>query len=395
MLVWGGSDLRNFARGDGAAYDPATDSWRVLPPPPFEPSGRQVAVWARARLIVVDGNVEAGGPVELDMASYTPATDSWERLPSMELTRAGGYSVAFAGQSVLVFVTAFDPAAETFSSSGYELDLGAVEPPPRWTAGPAAPAVERVGGAELFTGTEVLVPAALPTGGDAVAAFDVASETWRIATPPLGLGGGGNTWTGTLAVFGLGTGGMDRRTIYDPTRDAWFGIPDAAGIHRESATQVWAGDRLLLWGGFEGESFLRPPGGLAFVPTALYGIAAQASDVAIDGVRVEAVDASRTLTGVRTPTPAEMDAIDTSQLGADGINAMAVPFGDRSVFVYWIGGPGDLAARIEIGADGRSIDLVAVPTHGDAMPLGQGVILTFDREIRAGEIDLSFWDGTR
>jgi hypothetical protein len=247
----------------------------------------------------------------------------------------------------------------------------------------------------MWTGTEVLVASSLASGEDRVVAYDPGKDGWRgAASPPLGLGGGSSTWTGTLAIFGLGTGGMDRRTVYDPTRDGWFGIPDAEGIHREFATQVWAGDRLLLWGGFEGESSLRPPGGLAFVPTALYGLGAQASDVAIDGVRVEAVDASGTLTGVRTPTSAEMDAIDTSQLGAGGINAMAVPLGGRAIFVYWIGGPGDLAARIEIGVDGRSIDLVAVPTHGDAMPLGHGVILTFGRPI-PGEIDLSFWDGAR
>jgi N-acetylneuraminic acid mutarotase len=390
MLIWGGLTLDNARVGGGAAYDPTSNTWRGLPAPPFAPTGTQAAVWARDQWIVVDGVPAGNGATQLNAAAYRPDSNGWDPFPALVLSSADAFSLAWTGQEVIVLTDSI-----AVPSAGYSLSLG--DPERSWRPIAAPPSLRITAqGAETWTGTEVLVASSLASGEDRVVAYDPSKDGWRgAASPPFGLGGGSSTWTGTLAIFGLGTGGMDRRTVYDPTRDAWFGIPDAEGIHRESATQVWADDRLLLWGGFEGESILRPPGGRAFVPTALYGLAAQASDVAINGVRVEAVDASGTLTGVRTPTAAEMDAIDTSQLGADGINALAVPFGPRAIFVYWSGGPGDLAARIEIGADGRSIDLVAVPTHGDAIPLGHGVILTFGREIPAREIDLSFWDGTR
>lgn len=392
MLVWGGRGFDNSALGDGAAYDPATNQWRPLPAAPFVASGSQALVRARAQLVIVDGAVDEVGALHLSAATYDPATDGWSQLPGIDLPSANAYSLAWTGNDVVLFVTAFDRPA-----SGYLLSLGSIEPPPTWRPIATPPPLRlNTDGPEMFSGIEVLVASSAEGGGDRVAAYDADQDRWRdVSPPPLGLGGGSNTWTGTLAVFGLGTGGMDRWTVYDPTRDGWLRLATPDDVHRDFATHVWTGERLLVWGGFLGESFLRPAGGFAFVPEARYGVAAQDANVAIPGVRVEIIDASGTVTDVRTPTRAEIESIDRSQLGADGTYAMAVPFGSRSIFVYWIGGPGDLAARIEVGTNGRSIDLIAVPTRGDAIPLGHALVLTFDHEVSAGEIQLTLWDGTR
>lgn len=387
MLVWGGLDQARNGLGDGAAYDPVTDRWRRLPVAPLAGTGSPAAVWARGRWIVVDGVPTGDGPVRLDVAAYQPDTDRWSALPGLELPTAAAVSVTSTGEELVLLATALDAPAR-----GFILRLG--EPDPAWRPIAEPPLVSlSPEGTELWTGTEILVRASVQGGGDRLAAYDPNLDRWRAATPPpAGLGGGPNTWTGTLGIFGLGTGGMDRLTVYDPGRDGWLLLPRPGAEIRESATQTWTGDRLILWGGLQGPSSPPPPGGLAFVPAARYAMAAQDPGGG-NAVRVEVADASGTLTDVRASTRAEMGSVDTSQLGVNG--AVAVPLGAQSVLVEWIGGPGDVAARVEIGQDGRSIDLIAVPTYGDAIPVIRAVVLSFDRPIAAADIALTFWGGIR
>ena len=390
MLVWGGLDQARNGLGDGAAYDLATDRWRRLPAAPLVGTGSQAAVWARDRWIVVDGVPAGAGPVRLGVAAYRPNTDSWSTLPGLELPSANAISVTSTGEDLVLLATAFDAPAR-----GFLLRLG--EPAPAWRSIAEPPLVGlSPQGTELWTGTEILVRAYVQGGGDRVVAYDPNLDRWRAATPPpAGLGGGPNTWTGTLAIFGLGTAGTDRLTVYDPGRDGWLALPRSGAEIRESATQIWTGDRLIVWDGPQDASSPPPPGGLAFVPAARYAIAAQEFEGAGNAVRVEVADASGTLTDVRPPTRAEMGSVDTSQLGASGTRAVAVPLGAQSVLVEWIGGPGDVAARVEIGQDGRSIDLMAVPTYGDAIPVIRAVVLSFDRPIAAADIALTFWGDIR
>jgi hypothetical protein len=78
MLAWG-SAL-------SAAYNPATDTWRKLPPTPpgssFGPGGHAM-VWTGRQLLVWGGGccggANAGG------GAYTPATNSWQLLPPAQL----------------------------------------------------------------------------------------------------------------------------------------------------------------------------------------------------------------------------------------------------------------------------------------------------------------------
>jgi hypothetical protein len=387
MLVWGGAERDGTARGDGAAYDPATNTWRTLPAASFSASGTQAAVWARDRWVVVDGAPDTANPVHLNVSSYRPDSNDWQPLPGVDVPNTSWYSLAWTGNQVVLFVNAFEGAGR-----GFSLWLG--DPDPAWVPIAESPTFglspNRV---EIWTGTEIVLRSGVQGGPDQVVAYHPGSDRWRTASPPpLGLGEGSNTWTGTLAIFGLGTTGMERLTVYDPTRDAWFGLPPLDSQIRQFATQTWTGERLIAWGGFEGESVLRPPDGFAFVPSARYVDAAQDPPETPTRLRVEVADASGTLVDVRTPTPGEVESVDRTQVGSTDVPAMAVPFGDRSIFVYWIAG-GDEAARIEVGPDGRSIAVVAVPTGGEAVPIGHAVILTFDRSIGSGDINVSFWGG--
>jgi len=85
-IVWGGTTGdREF--DDGAAYDPTSDTWRPLADSPLSPR-RVRGAWTGTELIVVAGST-GGEPVtgngefaHADGAAYDPATDTWRALTS-------------------------------------------------------------------------------------------------------------------------------------------------------------------------------------------------------------------------------------------------------------------------------------------------------------------------
>jgi len=85
MLVWGGlahdGDGQPTDRDDGAAYDPATDTWRPLPPAPVPGRGGAAAVWTGQGLLLVGGARGDEAGFRQDAAAYDPAVDSWRPVP--------------------------------------------------------------------------------------------------------------------------------------------------------------------------------------------------------------------------------------------------------------------------------------------------------------------------
>jgi N-acetylneuraminic acid mutarotase len=79
MIVWGGSTDLGFTN-TGAAYNPATNTWRLLAEPPAEFFGRSnhTAVWTGTEIIVWGGNTNSG--VTNTGAAYDPATDTWRLI---------------------------------------------------------------------------------------------------------------------------------------------------------------------------------------------------------------------------------------------------------------------------------------------------------------------------
>ena len=81
MIVWGGyTDGAGTKTNDGAAYDPATNRWRVLPPAPLAPQANTVAVWTGARALFLSTGDERA-------AAYDPATNRWVAIPAPPLPR--------------------------------------------------------------------------------------------------------------------------------------------------------------------------------------------------------------------------------------------------------------------------------------------------------------------
>lgn len=80
LIVFGarldGNNWSDTEHARGAAFDPETDEWRVLPPYPFSPQASTV-VWTGHELVVWD--------YELRAAAYDPGRDEWRPLPKLPL----------------------------------------------------------------------------------------------------------------------------------------------------------------------------------------------------------------------------------------------------------------------------------------------------------------------
>lgn len=115
MIVWGGAadenDLIRFA--DGAAFDPETNTWRVISVAPLEPRLDHHAVWSGSEMLIV------GGAGRRDGAAYDPASDTWRPIAEAPflLIPASGRSgwtdsrVAWTGDRLVVWEVRSDRVA--------------------------------------------------------------------------------------------------------------------------------------------------------------------------------------------------------------------------------------------------------------------------------------------
>jgi hypothetical protein len=136
-IVWGGQDLDDLvALGDGAAYDPATDRWRLLSKSPLGPRLVE-GVWTGSEVLIVGGRSgNSNGMMAYgDGAAYAPATDSWRSLASGPAHP--GFAPVWTGTLLVGFfkggAVAYDPALDEwvfdFAGSG----LPHLDRAPTWT----------------------------------------------------------------------------------------------------------------------------------------------------------------------------------------------------------------------------------------------------------------------
>jgi N-acetylneuraminic acid mutarotase len=103
MIIWDGiccADISN----SGVAYSPATNRWTQVPAAPLELRREAMGAWTGSELVVAGGNSGpgVGGPRTFrDAAAYNPATRTWRRLPPMPVASSGGTAV-WDGREVLL-----------------------------------------------------------------------------------------------------------------------------------------------------------------------------------------------------------------------------------------------------------------------------------------------------
>ncbi|HEX9969144.1 MAG TPA: hypothetical protein VGB03_03320 [Acidimicrobiales bacterium] len=275
-IVWGGARLGvgdggDLGSADGAAYDPAARRWRRIADAPIANRYRHKAVWTGREMIVWGGVVTGSGgrSDRPDGAAYDPATDTWRRIATSPLpgpsrtSLDAGQAVVWTGREMIAWGRVFD--------GGYATEGAAYDPATdRWRRVAALPEA-RQGPPELFATPEGVlasgrvagVPKTLdPQRGELyrltaeVDLYDPDTDTWK-PLPPSELsprGGVGPVWSGReLLVPGIATTQVaDPYRItarYRPDEQRWVDMavapaPPGFGL----ASKVWAGRELLLTG---------------------------------------------------------------------------------------------------------------------------------------------------
>ena len=149
MIVWGGAGTEEsgLAFRDGAAYKPATNTWRVIGNAPVHAGARFTAVWTGKEMIVW------GGP-EGEGASYDPATNRWTVLPKSPIPSISTPSSVWTGRLMVIW-----GAPEDQENSSQLVAKGAAFDPERkeWIPLAAAPTAPGQGQTAVWTGTTMLV----------------------------------------------------------------------------------------------------------------------------------------------------------------------------------------------------------------------------------------------
>lgn len=302
MIVWGGRATEDevagwphFSAADGAAYDPATDTWRVLAEAPIAGRSLPAMAWTGDEVLVFGGYDEAFEPLT-DGAAYDPVADTWR--PILDMAPALGPVRSWALTDGALVAIALDGSAAAYDPGA---DL--------WTDLPPPPLPRKdVWATSAVWAEGLLIALAFPNSAPiAAAAYDPAEGRWRrlADAPASGLNSNPSVvWTGSQLIGftsdPTGTGlpyalqydpatdawsGGEQQTaylpigqtvaigdrlfsgdaLYDPATDVWLALPARPEGAWESP--VWTGEEVLLWGGGPGGDLLtRFNDGLAYRP---------------------------------------------------------------------------------------------------------------------------------
>jgi hypothetical protein len=166
LVVWGGLSFRQAtAFGDGARLDPTTNTWRRLPPAPVPARGLAAAVWSGREVLLWGGATGFTTAAEVGQgAAYSPASNTWRALPRSPLRAKSMPAGVWTGRYFIVLggaagsttsvpgpgAAAYDPASNTWTVLPAAPDY----PPTSW--GPTGPASQRADAIGLWTGTSAV-----------------------------------------------------------------------------------------------------------------------------------------------------------------------------------------------------------------------------------------------
>ncbi len=257
MLVWGGVQPGAYL-SSGAIYDPATDSWTAMSSS-GAPSARQspTAVWTGTEMIIWGGNGGGGNDFLGDGARYNPTTDSWSPVSASGAPAARyGHTAVWTGSTMLVWGGGVANVGSMYTNAG------AVYTPTSntWTSMSTTGApVPRRGHVAVWTGNEMLVWGGWDATGSlaAGARFNPSAKLWQAVSStcaPLARYGHIGAWSGTeLLVWGGGNANGPYYRVggrYNPNTDTWQATP-VTGMPsgRVWPTGIWTGTDLIVWGG--------------------------------------------------------------------------------------------------------------------------------------------------
>ncbi|MEP7379223.1 MAG: hypothetical protein ABI725_06615 [Chloroflexota bacterium] len=246
MIVWGGRVENSFFY-DGAAYNPLTDTWRLLPFPGF--SGKDPSMlWTGREAVVfgVKGDSETSGEY-IGAAAYNPVADTWRTLVNSPNSVRLGSGPWWAGDSIVVADVGYD--LDTMA----RYDLAA----DRWTmldVGASA-AVVGVPGADGNVSTFVNLPSEtgaptrlIDTTGSLLAELPAFPGDPGVFGDVVGASG---LWVGEEAVFEIWNDGPDSQPeqiwALNPGTQTWHRLDTETAFPRIDSSVRVAGDLLLFW----------------------------------------------------------------------------------------------------------------------------------------------------
>ena len=256
-IVVGGRTLDGDPVLSGAAYSPATDTWRPIADPPDATgaSGRinTLAVWTGREMLILGGDLPDGSLLVSYGHAYDPARDEWRVTATPPGVVTSRSPWAWTGTELLVWPS--DAGGSSVDAAPLAYDPERDE----WRELPAPPVADRQRAASVWTGEEWLVWGGTNDGAELAdgAAYDPSTESWRaLADSPLSARRVRAVWTGAEMIVAAGSSGGDPVTgngefahgdgaAYDPATDTWRSI--AAGPAHPGFEPIWTGDRLLMF----------------------------------------------------------------------------------------------------------------------------------------------------
>lgn len=279
MLVWGDPDRGRATKGNrGAAFDPASNEWRRIPAGPLSGRSGHLAVWTGDEMIVWGGWLTSHKRERYDGegAAFDPTTNEWRMLPDAPLPAGYDAMGAWTGEEVIVMVTPLGNEPEDYPKFD---EVGAFKPSTNaWREIESPPFVSYVSPPVAFLDEQLLV---LSLGGevdggevnnygrsyDTGGIYDVSADEWRAHSDPPTRPN--QTWPQIALDDEVVIDGL----AYDADADSWRVLPEFPLHPREFPVRVWTGRELIIWGGAElprGNRHVDPPpplnDGAAYTP---------------------------------------------------------------------------------------------------------------------------------
>lgn len=242
MLVWGGyTQIRPKPPSVGAAYNPKSGRWRTLAPGPMRWASGATSVWAEAEWVIAIARDQTDG---IQVAAYDPRRDSWRELPRVPGSLSEENELVWTGSELLLMNS---------SAGMYRLAQGAEA----WSK--ADVSSERVGRQVVWTGDRLFGLASNYPAEPSFVAWDSASDAWSELPVPEPFTHSGLFWTGDRLLL------VEAALAFEPSSSTWTKLVPGSGFDPYEGVQVWAGDRLLALGGSQYHADGRPFG-RAWIP---------------------------------------------------------------------------------------------------------------------------------
>ena len=204
MILWGTSGAV------GGRYNPTSNSWTATATA-GAPSARtnQVTVWTGREMIVWGGESLVGAPLDSG-ARYDPAANAWQLISPLGAPSARWDHVAVWTGSELLIWGGWNTQVRLGDGARYQPALDTWSP----LSGTGAP-LARQAATAVWTGSSMVV--------------------WGGINPIAGAGGY------------LNDGG-----VYVPSSDSWTATGTGSGLPwgRHAHSAAWAGDSMMVWGGY-------------------------------------------------------------------------------------------------------------------------------------------------